>query len=73
MVFLSTNIGGDGSYTSIVDMMFCPSYKVHSVGKSVVLITGISRGLGKRMATYFQNKGFTVLGTVRKEKDYIAW
>jgi len=73
MVFFSANIGGDGSYTSIVDMLLCPKYKIHPVSESVILITGASRGLGLRMAKYFKEKGFTVLATVRKDKDVKMW
>ncbi len=53
--------------------MLGKGYKVHKPSEGAVLITGSTRGLGYDMATRFYEKGYTVLGTVRKEKDYNRW
>jgi len=38
-------------------------------GSSLVVVTGISSGLGYDLALHLLEEGFTVLGTVRKEQD----
>ena len=69
LVYISRKVCTDDGYTSVVDMILCPKYKIHDPSKSAVLITGTSRGLGKLFAEDLMKEGFTVFGTVRKEKD----
>jgi short-subunit dehydrogenase len=38
-----------------------------------VVITGASRGLGKEQARRFIQKGYHVIGTLRKQEDADAW
>jgi len=48
---------------------FKKTYKTHKSG--TIFITGISTGIGRDLAKYFSEKGYLIIGTVRKEQDSI--
>lgn len=56
-------------YPRWLDRILIDPYPPPSPAKSAILITGTSSGLGRAVSFYLANNGFTVLGTVRNEKD----
>ncbi|GMH54747.1 hypothetical protein TrLO_g10991 [Triparma laevis f. longispina] len=56
-------------YPRWLDRILIDPYPPPSPAKSAILITGTSSGLGRAASFYLANNGFTVLGTVRNEKD----
>jgi len=57
------------AYGAVKSRMLYRTYGTISAKNGAVLITGVSSGIGRSMALYFVSQGWTVLGTVRKERD----
>jgi len=69
-LFLTTGVLGVAVSLAVMkSRLLYPSYPSGSPTEGAVLVTGVSSGLGRSIALLLAQKGWTVLGTVRKEAD----